>query len=92
MKINVIEGTKRRLVFELEGADNTFCNILKKELQDQDGVINATYSIRHPLAGVPKFIIETNTSKSAKEALQEAVKGLQAKNKEFLTKFGKAVA
>ena len=37
MELNILEHTKKRLVFELKGADHTFCNLLKNELwQDKD--------------------------------------------------------
>ena len=34
MEFNVIEESKTKLVFELKGETHTFCNVLKKELQD----------------------------------------------------------
>lgn len=91
MKINILEQTNRRLVFELQEIDNTFCNILKKQLQKDKDVAVATYSIRHPLIGVPKFIIETKTSKTPKEALSDALAGLTAMNKDFLAKFKRQI-
>ena len=89
MKLNIIEQSKRRLVFELADADNTFCNILKKQLQEDKAVSVATYSIKHPLVGVPRFIIETTTAKTPKKALADAVTGLTDLNKDFLAKFKK---
>jgi len=86
MEVVVLEKTKKRLVFELHGMDNTFCNVLKKELQYDEDVSIATYAIKHPLIGIPKFIIETKGT-SPKEALLSAIERLQGKNKEFLTKF-----
>ncbi|MBU0757437.1 MAG: DNA-directed RNA polymerase subunit L [Nanoarchaeota archaeon] len=90
MEINVLESTNKRLVFELKDADNTFCNILKKQLNDDKAVLVATYSIRHPLVGVPKFIIET-TTKTPKKALNDAISGLTETNKDFLAKFKRQV-
>jgi DNA-directed RNA polymerase subunit L len=86
MEIVVLEKSKKRMVFELQGMDNTFCNVLKKELQADDDVSIATYSVKHPLIGIPKFIIETKGT-TPKAALLAAVERLQVKNKEFLTKF-----
>lgn len=90
MEILVLEKTKKRLVFELRGSDNTFCNVLKKELQADEDVSIATYSVKHPLIGIPKFIIEIR-GKSPKDALLAAVESLQSKNKEFLSKFKRQV-
>ncbi|MBT5343096.1 DNA-directed RNA polymerase subunit L, partial [Candidatus Woesearchaeota archaeon] len=59
MEFNVIEESKTKLVFELKGETHTFCNVLKKELQDTKGVELVTYKIDHPLVGIPKFHIET---------------------------------
>ncbi|MFH1916498.1 MAG: DNA-directed RNA polymerase subunit L [Nanoarchaeota archaeon] len=86
MEIVVLEQTKKRLVFELKGADNTFCNVLKKELLADKDVAIATYAVKHPLIGIPKFIIECK-GKSPKQALMDASERLTAKNKEFLQKF-----
>ena len=86
MELVVIESTKKRLIFELKGATNTFCNVLKKELLEDKDVSIATYSIKHPLIGTPRFIIETK-GKSPKKALETASESMIAKNKEFLQKF-----
>jgi DNA-directed RNA polymerase subunit L len=89
MEIKIIENEKNRLMIELPGADHTLCNSLKKELVSVKGVEIATYAVEHPLIGVPKMIIETKGI-APKKALEEAIKGLQEKNKEFLTLFKKA--
>lgn len=90
MEIKIIENEKNRLVVELPGFDHTLCNSLKKELLSVKGVEIATYAIEHPLVGIPKMIIETKGAVTPKKALDEAIKGLQEKNKEFLNIFKKA--
>ena len=87
MKIEVLENEKNRLLFELKGADHTFCNVLKKELLGVKGVELATYAIEHPQSGVPKILIETKDSLSPKQALEKAVVSLKKDNKEFLKLF-----
>lgn len=87
MELNILETKKHRLVFELRGADHTFCNALKQELWNDDSIKVAAYNISHPLVGVPKFIVES--SADAKEALLAASGRLQKRNKEFLTAFQK---
>ncbi|MFH1073168.1 MAG: DNA-directed RNA polymerase subunit L [Nanoarchaeota archaeon] len=91
MEITVLESSKKRLVFELKGTDHTFCNALKKELLNDKTVTIATYSIRHPLIAIPKFIIET-TGKDPKKVLADAAQRLKEQNSEFLQKFKRMIA
>ena len=88
MEIKVLESSKTKLLFQIIGADHTFCNALKKELTNSPDVTIATYAIEHPQIRIPKMLIETKkgTPKKALQTALEAVKGL---NKEFLTKFKK---
>ena len=90
MEIKVHENTKKRMVFELAGADHTFCNALKKELWNDSALRAAAYKIAHPLIGIPKFIVETNCKKEAKAVLKAAAARLKKSNKEFLDAFKKA--
>jgi DNA-directed RNA polymerase subunit L len=84
MEINVLEKKKNRLVFELPGADHTFCNSLKNELWLVSDIKVATYAIKHPLLAVPKFIVETKKGdpvaalKSASTNVQKRMKGIKA--------------
>lgn len=90
MELKVHENTKKRMVFELVGADHTFCNALKKELWKDSTVRAAAYKVEHPLIGIPKFIVETNGQKDARVVLKTAANKLKKQNKEFLTLFKKA--
>lgn len=90
MELKVHENTKKRMVFELIGADHTFCNALKKELWRDSTIRAAAYKVDHPLVGIPKFIVETNGTKDAKSVLKSAAAKLKKTNKEFLTLFKKA--
>jgi DNA-directed RNA polymerase subunit L len=90
MEIKVYEHTKKRMVFELIGADHTLCNALKRELWNDASVRAAAYNIAHPLIGIPKFIVETNGQKDADEVLKAAANRLKKLNKEFLTLFKEA--
>lgn len=89
MEIVVLEDAKDRLMFELRGTDHTFCNGLKKELYADSAVQEATYSIAHPLVGVPTFLVHTDGKKAPRTALKDAVKRVKDANKEFLTAFKK---
>lgn len=90
MKLKVHEHTKKRMVFELIGADHTFCNVLKKELWNDSTIRAAAYKIDHPLIGTPKFIVETNGQKDPKNVLKAAASKLKKHNKDFLSLFKKA--
>ena len=90
MEIKVLENTKKRMVFELEGADHTLCNSLKKELWNDNNTKTAAYSIAHPMVGIPKFIVETNGQKDTKAVIKAAIARLKKNNKNFLDEFKKA--
>ncbi len=91
MEIKILENEKNKLVFQLIGADHTFCNALKKELVNVKGVTIATYAVEHPQIGIPKILIETEGATSPKKALETAITGVKKSNKEFLAAFEKAV-
>ena len=82
MELNILEEDKKKLVFELKGETHTFCNILKKELQEHKDVIVASYRIEHPLVGVPTFILETKNAEPRK-VLKDVLSSIKKKAQEF---------
>jgi DNA-directed RNA polymerase subunit L len=88
MELNVLEKKKNRFVFELKGADHTFCNALKTELWNDEDVKVATYSVKHPLLPTPKFIVETK-DKEAADAVIEASARVAKQLKTFGAAFKK---
>jgi len=90
MELKVYENNKKRMVFELIGADHTLCNALKKELWNDSCVRAAAYRVEHPLIRIPRFIIETNGKKAAKTAVKSAVTHMKRQNTSFLNAFKKA--
>jgi len=78
MEIEVITNNKTKLEIKLPGANHTLCNALKTKLLENDNVKVATYAIRHPLVGVPLFLVETDTKQSALDAVKDAAKKLKA--------------
>ena len=72
MELNVLEESPKRIVAEVKGATHTLCNPVKTELWNNKHVKLATYSISHPLIGVPKFIVETDGTIKPRKALAEA--------------------
>jgi len=82
MELNVLEESKKRIVFELKGETHTFCNALKEALWKIKGVEVASYRIDHPLLKVPKFVVETK-GVDPREALKKAIAELRKIGKEF---------
>lgn len=87
MKLIIIENKAQRFVFELEGANHTFCNALKDELKNDDSVVVATYTIGHPLVGKPKFFVETKKGAKPVDCLNKAIDSLKKSNSAFLKAF-----
>jgi DNA-directed RNA polymerase subunit L len=83
MEIRVVEKSKKKMIFELVGADHTFSNALKKELWNDKSIKVSAYNIAHPLIGIPQFIVETD-DKDPEKTLLDAVKRLQKKNEQFV--------
>lgn len=88
MKINFLEGEKNRIVFELQGDDQTLANALKEELWNDENVKISSYAMKHPETGIPTFIVETKNI-SAKEAVINACKRLETTNKKIISAFSK---
>jgi len=82
MEIKVLEESKNKMVVEIKGEDNTFCNALKNELWNDEDVKISGYRTEHPLVGSPKIIVET-TKKEPRKALIEAAKRLQKNFEKF---------
>ena len=90
MEINILEESKNKLVVEIKGESHALCNALKTELWCNKKVKVAGYNIAHPLIGVPKLVVETESG-NAKEALVEAAKNIKKDTDTFLKAFSKAV-
>lgn len=82
MELKILEESKKKMVFELAGETNTFCNALKEALWKVKGVELAACRIEHPLKGIPKFNVETKGIEP-REALKKAVAELKKTFKEF---------
>ena len=91
MELNIIEDKKNKMVFEITGEEHTFCNAITKEMWNVNGVKVAAYTIDHPLVGVPRIMIETDSSVEPKKALKQACANLSKKNAELAEKLKKAI-
>ena len=83
MELKVLKEEKNTLELEVIGEGHTLCNLLRKELWDNDQVETASYTINHP-AAAPVFIITAKSGKARKH-LQEAIASLKKKTKELKT-------
>ena len=83
MKVNILEKTSNTLKIEVEETGHTICNLLQKELLQDENVEMAGYMMPHPLT--PKAIVFIKTKEKAKpeKILEAAVKKIQNRNKEF---------
>jgi len=54
-------------------------------------VKTAGYNIEHPFVGVPKLVVETDSSEAPKKALMEAAKRLEKNADNFQQMFTKKV-
>ena len=90
MEIEILESDKNRLKFKIKGEDDTFCNILRKELWGDKDTEMAGYHIEHSLKDDIVFIF--HSKKDVLKALNTAIDNIKKKNKEFLNAFDKAAA
>jgi DNA-directed RNA polymerase subunit L len=90
MEINVLEESKNKLVVEIKGEGHALCNALKTELWNNKKVKTSGYNIEHPLVGIPKLVIETDSG-DPKKLLAEAAKNVKKDAEAFLKSFSKSV-
>ena len=83
MEISVVEETPKRLVFELKGQGHTLCNGLKSRLWESKHVRMATYTIPHPLVGIPRTVVETDGEVKPRKAVSDAAESLRKSVGEF---------
>lgn len=87
MEINVVVEKGNRLEFEID-ENIGFLNALKKELLNDNSVKVAAYSVKHPLVGQPKMIIEAD---DPRKALNSAVSRLKKINEKFAAEVKKEI-
>jgi len=89
MEINILEEKKNKMILEIKGEGHSFCNAVKSQLATDKRVNIAGYNIAHPLVGIPKLVIETD-SDDPKKVLLDAVKKVKKESDDFLKAFEKA--
>ena len=90
MELSIIEETPKKLVFEVKGQDHTLFNLIKSKLWLNKHVKVATYTIAHPLIGVPRMVVETDGEAKPRKAVSDASEAARkdvAELKQELKKF-----
>ncbi|MCB9359541.1 DNA-directed RNA polymerase subunit L [Candidatus Woesearchaeota archaeon] len=79
MEIEILEESKNKIHFKINGEDHTILNLLKEELWNDKNVKIAAYRMDHPLIGIPEMTVEVTQGNEAKKAIADAVKRLDKK-------------
>ncbi len=87
MEIKILEETKNKIQFKIEGEDHTILNLLKEELWKDKNVKIAAYRMDHPLVGIPEMTVEVSSGNSPKKAISDAIKRLDKELSKFKESF-----
>ncbi|MBS3108456.1 DNA-directed RNA polymerase subunit L [Candidatus Woesearchaeota archaeon] len=85
MELEILEKDKNKIRFKISGEDDTFCNLLRKELWEDKDTEIAGYNMGHSLKNEVVFVF--HSKKDVLKALNIAIENIKKKNKEFLNAF-----
>ncbi len=91
MKINVVKKSGNELKIEIEGAGHGLCNLLQKNLLEDNSVDMAGYDIPHPLASNPVIYIRMKGAAEPEVALKRAAEKAQEANQTLSEELQKAL-
>jgi DNA-directed RNA polymerase subunit L len=91
LKVKVLKKTENELKLEIEGADHGFCNLLQKNLLEDEAVELAGYDVPHPLASNPVLYLRTKKGFKPSDALRKAAEKAREANKSFEEAFKNAL-
>lgn len=91
MKIKVLKKTVNKLKIEIEGAEHGLCNLLQKNLLEDERVDLAGYDVPHPLASNPVIYVRMKGTAKPEEALRKAADKAREANKAFRKALEKAL-
>ena len=77
MEISILEQDKHKLKLSIKGETHTFCNLIRKELWQDEHIRIAGYNIEHSLVGHPMLIVETDDKADPKKVLIKTVERLK---------------
>lgn len=91
MKVSVLKKSPNELKIEVEGAGHTLCNLIQKQLLEDENVEMAGYDMPHPLASNPIVYVRTKTDVKPEKVLRDALERAREMNKEFGKEFSRAL-
>ena len=91
MKIRVTKKTSNELRLEIEGAGHGLCNLLQKELLEDESVDMAGYDLPHPLVSNPMIYLRMKGDAKPEEALRKAAEKARDANAIFRKELEKAL-
>jgi len=72
MELELVKKEDGSLLVKIVGENHTLCNLLREELNKDENVVSAAYTIEHPLTESPKFYVKIKKGKSPERALSGA--------------------
>lgn len=72
MEVKILEMDENYVKITLTGGDNSFLNLLQRNLLEDDRVEVAKYTISHPLVGKPTIYVRTKDKEEPLKVLKEA--------------------
>jgi DNA-directed RNA polymerase subunit L len=91
VKIRVTKKTSNELRLEIEGAGHGLCNLLQKELLEDESVDMAGYDLPHPLVSNPMIYLRMKGDAKPEEALRKAAEKARDANATFRKELEKAL-
>jgi DNA-directed RNA polymerase subunit L len=62
LQLELVEKGEGSRLVRIIGEDHTLCNLLRHELQEDDNVLAASYSTRHPITDHPMIFVKAEKS------------------------------
>jgi len=91
MKVKVLKKTADELRIDVEGAGHTLCNLLQKQLLEEENVEMAGYDIPHPLASNTIIYVRSKGKAKPEQILKSAIEKTREMNKEFGKELARAL-
>jgi len=65
MEINVLKDDKDFLEIEIKGEGHTLCNLLRKQISNEENTKFSSYQIKHPLVSQPILNVKADNPRKA---------------------------
>jgi DNA-directed RNA polymerase subunit L len=91
LKVKVLKKTANELKIEVEGAEHGLCNLLQKNLLEDEKVDLAGYDVPHPLASNPVIYVRMKDTAKPEKALIKAAEKARKENNAFSKALEKAL-